>query len=57
MGDAETESRGMLGVLIIGSLCWDCACHRKQWRGNRLNWDKKRPVRAPIRYGLRSIHK
>ena len=53
MSKSEDEVRNgfSLGVLVIGSLCWDCACHRKKWRDNRLNWDDKRSVRVPIRYG------
>ena len=43
-----------VGVLIIGSLYWDLAPHRKDWRANRLNPDDERFVRAPIRYGRRS---
>ena len=43
-----------VGVLIVGSLYWDLAPHRKDWRANRLNLDDERFVRAPIRYGRRS---
>ena len=43
-----------VGVLIVGSLYWDLAPHRKDWRANRLNPDDERFVRAPIRYGRRS---
>ena len=53
MSKSQDEVRNgfSLGVLIIGSLCWDRACHRKKWREKRLNWDRKQRVRAPIRYG------
>ena len=43
-----------LGVLIIGSLYWDPAPHRAKWRRDCLDFDGKRYVRAPIRYGRRS---
>ena len=43
-----------LGVLIIGSLYWDCDSKRKEWRRERLDLNHKRCVRVPIRYGRRS---
>lgn len=43
-----------LGVLIIGSLCWDTARHRKEWRDAHLDLGRKQYVRAPIRYARRS---
>ena len=33
----EVRNGFSLGVLIIGPLCWDCTCHRKKGRDNRLN--------------------
>ena len=48
------ESAGRVGVLIIGSLYWDLACHRKTWRRDRLDQYRGWYVRAPIRYGRRS---
>ena len=48
------KSGGRVGVLIIGSLYWDLACHRKTWRRDRLDQFRGRYVRAPIRYGRRS---
>ena len=49
-----TETREMkLGVLIIGSLYWDCKPHRNKWRRDRLCVDSRQHVKAkaPIRYG------
>ena len=44
-----------VGVLIIGSLYWDPACHRNNWRRDCLNLDGEPDVvSAPIRYGRRS---
>ena len=43
-----------VGVLIIGSLYWDLASHRKEWRADRLNPGGARTVHASIRYGRRS---
>lgn len=43
-----------LGVLIIGSLRWDRASHRKKWRCDRLDQSRCKYVRAPIRYGRQS---
>jgi hypothetical protein len=43
-----------VGVLIVGSLCWDKKRHRQQWRRDRLNMDEEFIVRAPIRYGRKS---
>ena len=43
-----------LGVLIIGSLYWDPADHRRKWRGDCLDLNGERYVDAPIRYGRRS---
>ena len=43
-----------VGVLIIGSLYWDLASDRKEWRASRLNAGGARTVRAPIRYGRQS---
>ena len=40
-----------LGVLIIGSLYWDCDSKRKEWRRERLDLNHKQCVRAPMRYG------
>ena len=40
-----------IGVLIIGSLYWDCSKPRTQWRTERLRLDMPRHVRVPIRYG------
>jgi hypothetical protein len=39
------------GVLIIGSLLWDDAPHRIEWRRSRLVMDRKMQVTAPIHYG------
>ena len=44
-----------VGVLIIGSLYWDLASDRKEWRASRLNAGGARTVRAPIRYGRRVL--
>ena len=49
-----SESAGRVGVLIVGSLYWDPACHRKTWRRDRLDQYRGRYVRAPIRYGRQS---
>ena len=56
MSESQDKVRNgfSLGVLIIGSLCWDLDCDRKKWRANNLNMDGMRIVRAPIRYGRRS---
>ena len=56
MSESQDKVRNglSLGVLIIGSLCWDPARHRKKWRRNRLDQSRCRYVRAPIRYGRRS---
>lgn len=43
-----------IGVLIIGSLCWDDLQHRIDWRRKRLDCVRGQRVRAPIRYGRRS---
>ena len=43
-----------IGVLLIGSLYWDAAEHRKTWRYKHLKQDAKQYVRVPIRYGRRS---
>ena len=43
-----------LGVLIIGSLYWDCNRKREEWRRERLDLNYEQYVRAPIRYGRRS---
>ena len=40
-----------LGVLIIGSLYWDCSSIREKWRRQRLDLDHKQYARVPIRYG------
>ena len=42
-----------LGVLIIGSLYWDNSA-REKWRRERLDLERRRCVRVPIRYGRRS---
>ncbi len=42
-------------VLIVGSLCWDKNAVRERWRRERLKFDKKVYVYAPIRYGKRSL--
>ena len=39
------------GVLIIGSLLWDEANARPQWRAQRLDEKNAKPALAPIRYG------
>ena len=56
MSESQDEVRNglLLGVLIIGSLYWDRACHRTNWRRDRLDQCRGRHVRAPIRYGRRS---
>jgi len=41
-----------IGILMIGSLYWDCA--RKKWRDDRLVESNPKRVRVPIRYGRRS---
>ena len=43
-----------IGVLMIGSLYWDCRSHRREWRDKRLEMCRSQPVRVPIRYGRRS---
>lgn len=43
-----------VGVLIIGSLYWDPARHRIDWRRDCLSLSGERYVSAPIRYGRRS---
>lgn len=43
-----------MGVLMIGSLYWDCAPERERWRRERLIKANPKHVRAPIRYGRRS---
>lgn len=51
-----TAGKGFsLGVLIIGSLFWDCRPIREKWRRTRLDMDHKKYVRVPIRYGRRSV--
>ena len=41
-----------VGVLIIGSLCWDDKNTREEWRRKRLvDLADRKHVRAPIRYG------
>ena len=51
----DVASGFSLGVLIIGSLYWDCKRpERVEWRRKRLDLDRKCCVRAPIRYGRRS---
>ena len=46
------KSHGIqLGVLIIGSLHWDCSGIRDKWRQDRLCMKAKQHVKAPIRYG------
>ena len=56
MSESQDEVRNglLLGVLIIGSLYWDRACHRTNWRRDRLDQCRGRHVRVPIRYGRRS---
>ena len=51
----ETGRELRIGVLIIGSLLWDSKQHRESWRRERLDLDEAQMVRAPIRYGRRSI--
>ena len=43
-----------IGVLIIGSLYWDESEPRTAWRGERLDFEREKRVRVPIRYGRRS---
>ena len=43
-----------IGVLLIGSLYWDAAKHRKTWRCKHLKQDAKQYVRVPICYGRQS---
>ena len=43
-----------IGVLIIGSLYWDCSSPRPDWRSKRLECARRQAVTAPIRYGRRS---
>ncbi len=38
-------------ILVIGSLLWDEAEHRKNWRKSRLIMNEKIHVKVPIRYG------
>jgi hypothetical protein len=40
-----------IGVLIIGSLFWDEAKVRKEWRKSQLEVEKACTATAPIRYG------
>ncbi|PTW63179.1 hypothetical protein C8N35_1011230 [Breoghania corrubedonensis] len=42
------------GILIIGSLYWDDANGRADWRKDRLSTSASIPVRAPIYYGRKS---
>ncbi len=49
-----SEDKISVGVLMIGSLYWDCRLHRKCWRETRLNLGRMKKVRVPIRYGRRS---
>ena len=49
-----SEWPSSVGILIIGSLYWDTASHRKMWRRDRLDQDQGWYVRAPIRYGRQS---
>ena len=44
-------SEGRVALLIVGSLYWDDACHRRTWRRDRLDQYGGRYVRVPIRYG------
>ena len=46
-----SEWAGRVGILIIGSLYWDNANHRRAWRRDRLDLGRRRYVRVPIRYG------
>ncbi|NPA72176.1 MAG: hypothetical protein GXO35_05030 [Gammaproteobacteria bacterium] len=43
-----------VAILVIGSLLWDDAQHRAEWRRTRLDVDFQIPVKVPIRYGRRS---
>lgn len=43
-----------VGILIVGSLYWDSAESREQWRAQRLVVAASKSVFAPIRYGRRS---
>ena len=43
-----------LGILIVGSLYWDCCPVRCAWRQNRLSRAGEHRVKVPIRYGRRS---
>lgn len=45
------ENGFSLGVLMIGSLYWDCSSIRKKWRRTRLDMDREQHVCVPIRYG------
>jgi len=42
-------------ILAIGSLFWSTKPHRQAWRQARLSVESAIRVRAPIRYGRRSI--
>lgn len=42
-----------VGILVIGSLCWDNN-DRKAWRTVHLNMSEKIPVKVPIKYGRKS---
>lgn len=43
-----------ISILMIGSLYWDEATEREEWRHARLDGTNPLHVRAPIRYGRRS---
>lgn len=42
------------GILIIGSLLWDSAPNRDDWRKSHLQIGERMFVKTPIRYGRRS---
>src|SRR5947209_6738240 len=48
------ESSMRHGILIVGSLYWDCSPVRCAWRQNRLSRAGEQRVKVPIRYGRRS---
>jgi hypothetical protein len=43
-----------IGILIVGSLYWSPADHRRRWRNKHLKTARETPVLVPIRYGRRS---
>lgn len=49
--EKQTEYQYKGGVLVIGSLFWEKTEIRDKWRKENLNFDEKKIVDLPIRYG------